>query len=78
MEFSGDGFKNLPAFLNALNIVLQVLSSVAAQKISDLFCSAPDFLYLCSRNETGPDDGKDINGSLCRVPDGFAKLAEPL
>jgi len=35
-------------------------------------------VYLCSQNETGLDDGKDINGTLRRVPDGFAKLAEPL
>jgi hypothetical protein len=34
--------------------------------------------YLCSRNETGFDNDKDTNGTLRRVPDGFAKLAEPL
>ena len=35
------------------------------------------FLYLCSRNEKDSDNGNDTNGTLRRVPDGFAKLAEP-
>ena len=33
--------------------------------------------YLCSQNETDSDNCKNTNGSLRRVPDGFAKLAEP-
>ena len=36
------------------------------------------FSYLCSQNETDSDNSKDINGYLRRVPDGSAKLAEPL
>ena len=36
------------------------------------------YLYLCSQNETDSDNGKDISGTLRRVPDGFAKLAKPL
>ena len=35
------------------------------------------YLYLCSQNETDIDNSKDINGSFCRLSDGFAKLAEP-